>query len=104
MRLSEFFNHSTYTGFGWRSNDSTHPPNTHIVTKKRFRDLMGKTMFEIELLIDCDNQMISYFNQRTKNTRQMLVDIQTCPFPWQLLFYLYDVGDYVRLISSNDEQ
>jgi hypothetical protein len=60
--------------------------------------MKGQTRFAIELELDCDNQTISYVNQRTKKGREMIVDITKCPFPWQIRFCLYEVGDYVQFL------
>ncbi len=87
--------------YGWRSDDQTLPLSDITPFSKEFRDMISQTRFEIELSLDCDNRKISYFNQQTKNTREMNVDITICPLPWQLLFYLFGVGDCVQLISSN---
>jgi hypothetical protein len=86
--------------YGWHSNDGINNPDKDILVNKDFKDLRGETTFELELLIDCDNRKISYFNERTKNKREMNVNIDKCPFPWQLQFYLFDVGDRVQLVSS----
>ncbi len=87
--------------YGWTSDDQTLPLSAKKPVSKKFQDMSDQTTFEIELSLDCDNRKISYFNQQTKNTREMNVDITICPLPWQLLFYLFDVGDCVQLISSN---
>ncbi|CAF3105315.1 unnamed protein product [Rotaria sp. Silwood2] len=87
------------SGYGWFSDDCICCCNGVLLSDKNFYDIQGQTTIEIELLIDCDNQKISYFNERTKNRRELNVDIKKCPFPWQLLFYLYDVEDSVRLLS-----
>jgi hypothetical protein len=89
------------SAYGWYSDDGKILHNTSLpAAGSNVRDLEGEIKYEIELLLDCDNQKISYFNQRTKNTREINVDIRICSFPWQLLFYLYDIGDQFRLLSS----
>lgn len=65
------------------------------------RDMKGETILQIELTIDCDKRKISYFNERTRCIKEVYVDLNMCPFPWQLYFYLYDIGDRVRLLPSN---
>jgi hypothetical protein len=84
--------------FGWTSNDTAFPSNTKLPMEKSLQDMMGQTTFEIELHVDCDNRKISYVNRRTKNQRELKVDIKKCPFPWQLEFYLYEPGDCVRFL------
>jgi hypothetical protein len=69
-----------------------------MTVDENFQDMKGQTTFEIELQLDCDNRKISYVNQRTKNRREMNVDITKCPFPWQVRFYLYKAGDCVRFL------
>jgi len=89
------------TVYGWQTDDCINNPDSDLQVKRKFKDLQGETTFELELAIDCDNRKISYFNERTKNTREMNVNIDKCPFPWQLEFYLYDIGDRIQLVSSN---
>jgi hypothetical protein len=63
--------------------------------------MKGETTLQIEFLIDCDHQKIGYMNERTKCTKEMNVDLDLCPFPWQLYFYLYDTSDRVRILTLN---
>ncbi len=65
------------------------------------RDMKGETTLQIELFIDCNNRKISYFNERTRCTKEMNVDLDLCLFSWQLYFYLYDIGDRVRILTLN---
>jgi hypothetical protein len=90
--------------YGWQSDDKTLPLAARMPISEELRDMSGQTTFEIELLLDCDNRKISYFNQQTKNRRAMYVDITKCPLPWQLLFYLFDVSDCVQLVSSSEQR
>jgi len=101
-RKEDDMNTSTY---GWRSNDTIMraTTNTEMSVDEDVWDMTGETTFEIELMLDCDNRKISYFNQETKNTREMTVDITICPFPWQLLFNLFNVDDCVQLTSSSQQ-
>jgi hypothetical protein len=89
-----------YHAYGWETDDGLIIPDSDYETEKNFKDLQGETTFELQILLDCDNRKISYFNERTKNKHEMNVNIQKCPLPWQLEFYLFDVGDRVQLLSS----
>jgi hypothetical protein len=89
---------SSYRCRGWSSDDGIENSDDEIVGDKNFRDMKGQTRFEIELQLDCDNRKISYVNQGTKKRREMNIDITKCPFPWQVLFYMYAVGDCVQLL------
>lgn len=86
--------------YGWSSDDQT-VGGGYSKSKAPYnqRDMKGETALQIELSIDCDNKKIAYFNERTKCTKEMNVDTDLCPFPWQLYFYLYDTGDRVRLLT-----
>ncbi|CAF1320393.1 unnamed protein product [Rotaria sordida] len=84
---------------GW-SNDDTyyrsgmyHSNNTNMKS-----DLQGQTSFTIELLLDCDNRKIQYFNEQTKNMRELNINLEKCPFPWQIFFYLRQIGDRIQLL------
>jgi hypothetical protein len=88
--------------YGWSSDDQTvgggYSQSQNLYNQ---RDMKGETTLQIEFLIDCDNNKISYINERTRCTKEMNVDLDLCPFPWQLYFYLYDTNDRVRLLASN---
>ncbi len=87
--------------YGWNTTDSVNNPDKDHRVKKSFEDLQDETTFELEVTIDCDNRKISYFNKQTANTHEMNVNISKCPFPWQLEFQLYDIGDRIQLVSSS---
>jgi hypothetical protein len=86
------------SSYGWHSNDDVSFADADMIVDENFQDMKGQTIFEIELQLDCDNRKISYVNQRTKNRREMNVNIKKCPFPWQVCFYLYEAGDSVRFL------
>ncbi|CAF0738813.1 unnamed protein product [Adineta ricciae] len=87
-----------YYCYGWFSNDDIIAPDADQRRYRKLRDMNGETSFEIELQLDCDNRKVSCTNLRTKNRAQLKVDITKCPFPWQIRFYMYAVGDCVRLL------
>jgi hypothetical protein len=82
--------------YGWSSDDIAY--GAEMGVGKNFRDMKGQTKFEIEFELDCDNRQISYVNQKTKNRRKINVNIEKCPFPWQVEFYLFETGDSVQLL------
>ncbi len=89
---------TNYKGYGWSSADDIDSPDNALIVDKKSRDMKDQTTFEIELQLDCDNRKISYINQGTKNRREMNVNITKCPFPWQVEFYMFAVGDCVQLL------
>lgn len=84
---------------GWTSNDEVWENYQELITDNNFQDMRGKATFEIEVELDCDNKKFRYVNQKTKNKRSINVDIGICPFPWQIRFYMFEVGDCVRLLT-----
>jgi hypothetical protein len=97
MLITQVNSDSPYTTYGWCSDDDAYGGDTNM-TVDNFQDMEGQTTFEIELELDCDNRKIRYINQRTKNRREMNVDIRKCPFPWQVGFCFYERGDFVRFL------
>ncbi|CAF1330986.1 unnamed protein product [Rotaria sordida] len=87
------------SSYGWYSDGDT-CGGVELPSNKNKYSMESETTSEIEFLLDCDNQKIGYFNERTKNRREMKINLTKCPLPWKLLFYLYDVEDSVRLLSS----
>jgi hypothetical protein len=88
--------------YGWSSDDQTVGGQySQLRNLYNQSDMKGETTLQIEFTIDCDQRKISYLNERTGCTKEMNVDLHSCPFPWQLYFYLYDTGDRVRLLTLN---
>ncbi len=101
MELSSISADSQYSTYGWQTDDCINPSQYCLLNEKTYPDLKGKTKFHIKLFIDCDRKIISYFNEKTKRKREIEVDLNKCPLPWKLYFYVYDIGDTIRLLSSS---
>ncbi len=85
--------------YGWSNTDGIYSDGIYDSNDTNAeRDLKGKNSFTIELLMDCDHRKIQYFNEETKQRRELNVNLEKCPFPWQYFFYLYSVGDHIRLL------
>jgi hypothetical protein len=54
----------------------------------------------ISLEFDCYDRKISYTNERSQHKQQLNIDINKCPFPWQLHVNLGEKDDRVRLLSA----
>ncbi|CAF3243149.1 unnamed protein product [Rotaria sp. Silwood2] len=85
--------------YGW-SNDDTYYSNGNYYSNNNSmgNDLSGQISFTIQLLVDCDNRKIQYFNEKTKNMRELNINLTKCPFPWQIFFYLHEAGDRIQLL------
>jgi hypothetical protein len=57
---------------------------------------------EVTLVLDCDHRAIHFKHHRTCQAVTMPIDLQKCPFPWQILVTLNDAGDCVRILDNND--
>jgi hypothetical protein len=56
---------------------------------------------KVELFIDCDHQLIRLTNERTSSSHELKIDLDKCPFPWQLLLGLCcSAGDRIRILPS----
>ncbi|CAF0996506.1 unnamed protein product [Adineta ricciae] len=56
----------------------------------------------VQLTIDCDNRLIRLINKRSGRTLELAVDIEKCPFPWQLHLNLNAQPTRVRIVSSDE--
>jgi hypothetical protein len=91
--------HSTPTTFGWishgrliRNGCDVHEGNEHQCNMVK-----NDT---IEVFLDCDQQIIRLTNTRTNSTSELKVDVNQCPFPWQMHIGLYYENDRVRFLPK----
>jgi hypothetical protein len=56
----------------------------------------------IVLLINCDQRKIELKNERLIRTIKLSVDMNKCPFPWQLHLNLFAPNTHVRILDSSD--
>jgi hypothetical protein len=86
--------------YGWADNNkvflagvcqTNHPA-------ARFSDLHQGDF--ILLVFDCTNQKISHTNGQSRESHQLDIDIDKCPFPWQLHVNLFGKDVQLRLISA----
>ncbi len=61
-----------------------------------------KTGDEVTLVLDCDHRQIHLKHHRTQRSVKMSIDLQKCPFPWQILVTLNSKGDCVRILDNKD--
>jgi hypothetical protein len=60
-----------------------------------------KTNDVISLIFDCDNRKIFMINERTNAEYELVVNIDHCPFPWQLHVNLYEPNSRVRILQTS---
>jgi len=55
----------------------------------------------VELTIDCNKRTLFLWHSRQTYKTKLLVDLQTCPFPWQFLISCHNAYDSVRILPSS---
>ena len=88
------------SAYGWADNNkvflagvcqTNHPA-------ARFSDIRQSDI--ILLVFDCTNKKIYHTNGLNRESHQLDIDIEKCPFPWQLHINLFGNDVQVRLISA----
>ncbi len=86
------------SAFGWASNNSlwrNGQPYTNISTC-----IEMKTNDMISLILDCEARKIFMINERTNGNYVLDVNIDHCPFPWQLHINLFQTNSSVHILSA----
>ena len=52
----------------------------------------------VQLTLDCNRRIIQLKNERTKSIYEITVELDKCPFPWQLNINMYHCGDRLRIL------
>ncbi|CAF3087959.1 unnamed protein product [Rotaria sp. Silwood2] len=53
----------------------------------------------LHLTLNCDSQIIELENERTNQKNSIPIDLNRCPFPWQLHINLYSSNDRIRILE-----
>jgi hypothetical protein len=51
-------------------------------------------------MLDCIERSIRYKIERTQKGEQLSIDMNKCPFPWQLFISLGRRGNQIRLLNN----
>jgi hypothetical protein len=96
---SETESYRTPSSYGWAGHNQVYIDG---VDNPGFSEY--KTDLEIndtlELLVDCDQQIIHFINERTRRKYRLNVDSVKCSLPWQLNLNLYNNDDRVRILPA----
>jgi hypothetical protein len=95
MKLNSHCSSSTY---GWSNQNQTYGVTQH--SSRSNDDIIQNDT--VILLINCDQRKIELKNERTNSTLEMSVDINKCPFPWQLHLNLHAANTHVRILNPSD--
>ena len=87
------------SGYGWCSSNYIYSNGTYEFNKTN--PPIEMNMYDvITLIFDCANRKISMINERTDVKHELIVDINNCPFPWQLHAILLQHGSRIRILST----
>ncbi|CAF4039328.1 unnamed protein product [Rotaria sp. Silwood1] len=90
--------YNSASSYGWQNQN-------HAAVGGQWIQGQGSDVAEndkIKLLFDCDNRLIQLINERTNRTIELRVDINKCPFPWQLHLNLQQALTRVRILSNQN--
>ncbi|CAF3533921.1 unnamed protein product [Rotaria sordida] len=91
--------YSSTSTYGWASNNFLWlNGQPHLDTSTYYIEM--KINDVISLIFDCDNSKILMINERTNARFELIVNIDHCPFPWQLHVILYEANSRVRILSN----
>jgi hypothetical protein len=98
--LLENNSHWCKSACGWSNNNclwlnGSYESNTSLPA------IEMKTNDIISLIFNCDASKISMINQRTNGRYELDVNLENCPFPWQLHVILYEPNSRVRILSTS---
>lgn len=94
LRRLSYDSTSTY---GWSSNARVWSNGRQ--NKNNSIDIIAMKKNDIiNLILDCDKQTIMIANERTNTQNELTIDINRCPFPWQLHINLYEANSRVRIL------
>lgn len=85
--------------YGWSSNNNIWTNGNKLVNPSSSVIEMKRNNI-ICLIFDCNKRMITMINESTNKRHEQPVDIDRCPFPWQLHINLYEGHSRVRLLPN----
>jgi hypothetical protein len=85
--------------YGWAGADQVYINGFLNSSYNKYQSDIQKNDI-LELFIDCDERKICLRNERTHSSYELNVDLNKCPFPWQLNVIMYFAGDRIRFLST----
>jgi len=87
------------SSYGWAGGSQVYLGGVQQGGYKNFKDDIEQNDI-MELFCDCDKRIIRLTNERTKSVHELPIDINKCPFPWQIHVNLHYQNDCVRILAS----
>ena len=95
MQTNSYVSPSSY---GWTTQNQTYVSGQY--RSERSYDVAQNDTIMLE--IDCDRRKIELRNERSNRIMELPVDINKCPFPWQLHLNLLASNTRVRILNPSD--
>jgi hypothetical protein len=88
---------SSKSAYGWCTNNYIYSNGSYQYNKTN-SPIQMNTNDIITLIFDCDNHKISMVNEQTNVKHDLSVDINNCPFPWQLHVIFRQPNSRIRIL------
>ena len=93
------YSYSSKSACGWTNNNYLWL-NGSFHSNTSTPGIEMKTNDIISLILNCDTRKVSMINQRTNGKYESDVNLENCPFPWQLHVVLSEPSSRVRILST----
>lgn len=91
--------YKTPTVFGWAGHHQVWLNGSHYHQYRGYTCALDENHI-VELVIDCDKNVLRLTNENTSLKHEIDVPPVKCPYPWILYIGLYGSGDQVRLLFA----
>jgi hypothetical protein len=97
MTVESYYSSSSY---GWSNQNQIYVGVSNQVNREQTIEIIQNDV--MILSIDCDKRTIGLKNERLNRTIELSVDINKCPFPWQLHLNLHAANTHVRILDPSN--
>jgi hypothetical protein len=94
----EVMSYKSQSSYGWAGGDSVYLNGSKQPGFNGYKSDLEKDDI-LELLVNCDQQLLRLKNERTRSIYEIKVDANKCRFPWQLNVHLYWANNRVRILQ-----
>ena len=91
----QIHSYNTASCYGWYNGHDFNYAGGQVIGGQGHDAIDNDT---VELILDCDQRRIRLTNERTKLALDMSVDMEKCPFPWQLHLNLNEAPTRIRIL------
>lgn len=88
-----FKSYKNPTFYGWTKDDLVYVAGVPESRYQNYRSDHQNSGNFIQLILDCDQHQITYFNEKHQTTYRLSINPKKCPFPWILCIYFQSFND-----------